>query len=318
MSQKKKLLFANKQKFTDEMFKRLEEFADVEFLDGPETEEYPDLDFDSINGVVCFNFFKHNDINKFKNLDYIHTTSTGYDQFDLKDLKDRGITLKNCPGVHSVPISEFVLGATLQIYKKFHQLKTQQSAHYWYCDWDLEEIYQKRVLIIGTGSIGQHVAQRFKGFEPTIIGIDAFPNNKFGYFDEVFTMDHMDSEIPKADIVVNCVPLFENTHHLFNRHCFDIMKNDAVFINVTRGPVVDNDALLDTLKSGKLRGAAVDVWEHEPLERESEFWDIDRLIISAHNSFAGNGNNERIFSCITKDTKDWADGTLIANLQQNL
>lgn len=315
---RKKLLFANKQKFTPDMFKRLEEFVDVEFLDGPETLTYENLDFDSINGVVCFNFFKHNDINKFKNLDYIHTTSTGYDQFDLKDLKDRGITLKNCPGVHSVPISEFVIGAVLQIYKKFHQLKTQQKAHYWYCDWDLEEIYAKRVLIIGTGSIGQHVAARFKAFEPVIIGVDAFPNNKAGYFDEVYTMDHMDEELPKADIVVNCVPLFDNTYHLFSRHYFELMKDDAIFVNVTRGPVVDNEALLDTLKSGKLRGAAVDVWENEPLEHDSEFWDIDRLIVSAHNCFAGNGNNERIFGCITRDTKDWAEGNLIANLQQNL
>ena len=96
------------------------------------------------------------------------------------------------------------------------------------------------------------------------------------------------------------------------------MKDDAVFINITRGPVVDNQALLDTLKSGKLKGAAVDVWENEPLDHDSEFWDIDRLIVSAHNCFAGSGNNERLFKCIYNDTKDWTEGKLVANLQKNL
>ena len=127
MENRKKLLFANKQKFTNEMFDQLSEIVDVMFLDGPETDNYDSLDFSDIDGVVCFNFFKHNDINRFPKLDYIHTTSTGYDQFDLKDLKDRGITLKNCPGVHSIPISEFVIGSILQIYKKFDKLKKLNS-----------------------------------------------------------------------------------------------------------------------------------------------------------------------------------------------
>lgn len=318
MENRKKLLFANKQKFTNEMFDQLSEIVDVMFLDGPETDNYDSVDFSDIDGVVCFNFFKNNDINRFPKLNYIHTTSTGYDQFDLKDLKDRGVTLKNCPGVHSIPISEFVIGSILQIYKKFDKLKSQQRAHYWHCDWELEEIYGKRVLITGTGSIGQHVAERIKAFSPTVIGLDAFPDNSNGYFDEVMTMDHMDEELPKADIIINCIPLFDNTYHLFDKKSFELMKDDAVFINITRGPVVDNQALLDTLKSGKLKGAAVDVWENEPLDHDSEFWDIDRLIVSAHNCFAGNGNNDRLFKCIYNDTKDWAEGKLVANLQKNL
>ena len=85
------------------------------------------------------------------------------------------------------------------------------------------------------------------------------------------------------------------------------MKDKAIFINITRGEVVDTEALLKTLQSGKLLGAAIDVWEQEPLPEDSPFWDIDRLLISCHNSFAGEGNRERIFSCIYNDTKAWLE-----------
>lgn len=159
-------------------------------------------------------------------------------------------------------------------------------------------------MILGTGSIGSHCAKRFKAFDTNVIGVDPFPKND-GSFDEIYTMDKMDEELAKADVVVNCIPLFDNTYHLIDKHCFDLMKDEAVFVNITRGPVVDTEALLDTLESGKLMGAAVDVFEQEPLPADSRLWDIDRLLISAHNSFAGEGNAERIFGCIYSDIKDW-------------
>ena len=120
-------------------------------------------------------------------------------------------------------------------------------------------------------------------------------------------MDDMYDEIAKADIVVNCIPLFENTRHLIDKKCFDAMKDKAVFVNVTRGPVVDTQALLETLEEGKLLGAAVDVFEQEPLPADSKLWDIERLIITPHNSFAGEGNADRIFSCIYNDLKEWLE-----------
>lgn len=304
----KKLLFANKQNFTKEMFDSLKDIGvEAIFLDGPETQTY-DMDFSDIDAVVCFKFFDYNDITKFKSLKFVHTTSTGIDQMPIKYLDEHGIILKNCPGVHSVPISEYVVGAVLQMYKKFYKLKKQQEQHIWKTDWDLIELMGKRVCILGTGSIGSHCAQRFKAFETTVIGLDPYPKNS-GSFDEVHTMDYVDTELPKADIVVNCVPLFENTYHLVNKHYFDLMKDSAIFINVTRGAVVDADALLETLESGKLYGAAVDVFEKEPLPADSKLWDIERLIISPHNSFAGEGNKERIFGCIYNDTKAWAESS---------
>lgn len=301
----KKLLFANKHSFTKEQFESLNDIDGLEvlYLDGPETQKY-DMDFNDINGVVCFKFFDYNPIEQFKNLEFVHTTSTGTDQMPHKYLQENNITLKNCPGVHSIPISEFVLGSVLQIYKKSHKLKAQQREHKWECDWNLVELYKKRVLILGTGSIGSHCAKRFKAFDTNVIGVDPFPKND-GSFDEIYTMDKMDEELAKADVVVNCIPLFDNTYHLIDKHCFDLMKDEAVFVNITRGPVVDTEALLDTLENGKLMGAAVDVFEQEPLPADSRLWDIDRLLISAHNSFAGEGNAERIFGCIYSDIKDW-------------
>ena len=85
------------------------------------------------------------------------------------------------------------------------------------------------------------------------------------------------------------------------------MKDNAIFVNVSKGAVVDAVALLETLEEGKLMGAAIDVFEQEPLPSDHRLWDIDRLIITPHNSFAGEGNAERIFSCIYNDIKDWLE-----------
>ena len=303
---KKKLLFANKHSFTQEQFDSLNNLdLDVIYLDGADQQSY-DMDFSDIDAVVCFKFFDYNDITKFKSLKFVHTTSTGIDQMPIQYLKDNGIILKNCPGVHSAPISEYVIGVVLEIYKSAFKLRKPQMGHVWQCYWNLLELIGKRVCILGTGSIGSHCAQRFKGFETVISGVDPFPKNN-GYFDEVHTMDDMYDEIAKADIVVNCIPLFENTRHLIDKKCFDAMKDKAVFVNVTRGPVVDTQALLETLEEGKLLGAAVDVFEQEPLPADSKLWDIERLIITPHNSFAGEGNADRIFSCIYNDLKEWLE-----------
>ena len=303
---RKKLLFANKHSFTKEMFDSLNNLdVDVIYLDGADQQSY-DMDFSDIDGVVCFKFFDFNDISKFKSLKFIHTTSTGVDQMPMDYIKEHGIILKNCPGVHSAPISEYVIGVVLQIYKSAFKLKKQQEQHIWECDWNLRELYGKRVLILSTGSIGSNCAKRFKAFDTTVIGIDPYPKND-GSFDEIHTMEALEDELSKADIVVNCIPLFKNTYHLINKHCFDLMKDNAIFVNVSKGAVVDAEALLETLEEGKLMGAAIDVFEQEPLPSDHRLWDIDRLIITPHNSFAGEGNAERIFSCIYNDIKDWLE-----------
>ena len=304
----KKLLFPNKQNFTEEQFQSLRDLGiEVIFTAGPETDVYDEMDFSDIDAVVCFKFFSYNPVERFPNLKYVHTTSTGYDQLPIKYFDEHGIIWKNCPGVHSVPISEFVIGSVLQMYKHSHFLKANQRAHKWLCDWGVQELYQKRVLVLSTGSIGQQVAKRFQAFDTTVIGLDKFPNNKNGYYTEVGTMDRLDEELQKADVVVNCIPFFPGTFHLIDQHCFDLMQEKAIFINITRGEIVDSEALLKTLQSGKLLGAAIDVWEQEPLPEDSPFWDIDRLLISCHNSFAGEGNLERIFACIYNDTKAWLE-----------
>ncbi|MDD5922925.1 MAG: NAD(P)-dependent oxidoreductase [Eubacteriales bacterium] len=304
----KKILFANKYSFRPDQFEKFEALDGLEtlYLDGPDAQHY-DQDFSDVNGIITFGFFNHNDIKEWKSLEYIHTTSTGIDQMPVDYLKEKGIILKNCPGVHSTPIAEFVVGEILQMYKKFFKLKKQQEQHIWQADWDLMELEGKRVCIISTGSIASHIAKRLHAFDAYIVGLDVAPRNDQGYYDEVLTLDHMDEELPKADIVINAVPLFPNTYHLFNQHCFDLMKDDAIFINITRGGVVDIDALQKTLEDGKLMGALVDVLEQEPLPADSPLWDIERLYITPHNSFAGEGNNDRVFNIIYNDTKEWLE-----------
>ena len=127
----KKLLFANKHSFTKEMFDSLNNLdVDVIYLDGADQQSY-DMDFSDIDVVVCFKFFDFNDISKFKSLKFIHTTSTGVDQMPMDYIKEHGIILKNCPGVHSAPISEYVIEALcFKFIKALLSLKNSRNSIY--------------------------------------------------------------------------------------------------------------------------------------------------------------------------------------------
>ena len=105
-----------------------------------------------------------------------------------------------------------------------------------------------------------------------------------------------------GDIVIFCLPLTKETEHIANAELFSAMKDGAVIVNISRGGIIDTDALITELKSGRLR-AALDVFEQEPLDADSELWDLPNAVVTPHNSFVGDGNRARLFSLIINNLK---------------
>ena len=153
-----------------------------------------------------------------------------------------------------------------------------------------------------TGNVGKNIAKRLKGFEVEITAVD-IKKIEENIVDKFYYLDELKKAVEKADAIFITLPLVEETYHLINGEIMDAMKEDAIIINVARGKLIDEEQLIDRMKRGKFCGVALDVFETEPLEKESELWNFERVIVTPHNSFVGNGNQERIFKRVLENLR---------------
>ena len=247
-----------------------------------------------VEGVVCNGLFLHHPLETFRNLRYIQLTSAGYDRVDLQEVRSRDITIHNARGVYSAPMAEFAVASVLATYKRLGEFCDQSRLHAWTKLRDLRELADKRVLIVGCGSVGQACARRFGAFDCEVRGVDLVPQH-LDSFDEVLGIESLDGELVRADVVVVCVPLSERTTHLVRA---SLLKQDAVLVNISRGATVD----LRGLDSGTT--AVLDVFEEEPLPADDPLWDAPNVIITPHNSFVGEGNANRLTRVILANLSD--------------
>lgn len=253
--------------------------------------EKPDVQDDWVEGIICNSFFLHHDIDKFNNLKYIQLTSAGYDRVPMKTVLKRGIKIYNAGGVYSIPIAESVILGVLCLYKRAYRIFENKSKCLWEKQRDLQELYGKSVLMIGCGSIAGECAKRFGAFGAEVIGVDIAPRKDKNY-KKIYDIGFIDDALKTADIVIMTIPLTDKTYHIMDKKRFLFIKPGAVFVNVSRGAVVDTDALVGAMNT--LGGAVLDVFEEEPLKSDSPLWNFENAIITPHNSFVGENNNERL------------------------
>ena len=260
--------------------------------------EYP-KEYDA---VICNGLFLYNNIEDFSRLKYIQLTSAGYDRVPMEYIKAHGIEIHNARGVYSIPMAEWAVLKTLELYKQSRVFYKNQSCGVWEKQRDLAELCGKTVTILGCGSIGTEAAKRFKAFGVYITGVDLFePTGQ--YYDEFVHVSRLKDALRRTDVLVLTLPLTDETYHLIEAGCFELMKSNAVLVNISRGKVVDETALTAALKEKKIGGAALDVFEEEPLDKSSPLWEMDNVIITPHNSFVGDGNHARMFDVIINNLK---------------
>ena len=287
--------------FRPEQLKRLEQLGFEVSVGSPERElePCPEEHMDA-EAVICYRLFNNNDISRFKNLRLIHTTSSGTDHMPKEYISEKGIKLYNSPGVYSIPIAEYALSGVLHFYKRMDLFEEQKHDRLWRLERNVLELTGKHVLIVGSGSIGEETAKRFSAMGCRITGLCRHPAAA-PFFDEVRSVTELDALLPESDIVIVCLPLTEETRHMFGAARFELMKPGTVFVNVARGPVTDTAALLHALETKQLLGAVIDVCEQEPLPADSPLWDAERCILTPHNSYMGDGDNDRMFELIYRD-----------------
>lgn len=262
--------------------------------------------------LVCFDGdadaeFIHNA----ENLKWIHLLSAGADAMPFDVLKERKIILTNSKGIHKYQISEQVLGYMLLFERGLNYFIRKQMNREWDKSVRVSELYGKTVCILGVGSIGEEISRIAREFGMKTIGVRK--SGKASQFvDKMYTNENMIFAVSKADYVICALPLTDDTYHLLGKDFFKNMKNDAVFINIGRGKVVDESSLIDALKNKTIRGAALDVFEEEPLSKESPLWDMENVIITPHTAGISPHYMERGIEIIKHNIKAYlGDGDFI-------
>jgi len=214
------------------------------------------------------------------NIKWVHATSAGVDALLFPALVDSDLLLTNARGVFDLGIAEYVLGAVLLFAKDTLGNLRHQRSHQWQHR-ETELISGKQALVIGAGSIGSEVARLLNVLGLEVTGV-ARSAREAPYFEQIVADDNLDKYLPGADFVVITAPLTPATEGLINRARLAQMKPQAVLINVGRGAVVVADDLVAALQQKVIAGAALDVFEPEPLPENHPLWDMPNVMMSAH------------------------------------
>lgn len=298
--------------YGDEAFKEIEEMGyEISYISENEITE--DMKFEEVEVLVCYNPFEKLDISSMKNLKWIQVSSIGVDQVPTKKVLKRDIVVTNNRGGYSIPIGEFVVMRILEIMKNTKYFNSIQTNKRWRLTTDVLELYNKRVLILGTGTIGIEVAKRLKGFGVEIIGVNT--NGKpVEFFDQTVSIRKLNDEVEKADILVLALPHTKDTDNILGEKILRSMKKDSSIINVSRGNLIDEVALVELLEEGYFRGVALDVFKEEPLSEESLLWELDRVYITPHNSWVSEKRNERRLELILQNLKRYVEKEELLNI----
>ncbi|PCR92732.1 D-2-hydroxyacid dehydrogenase [Natrinema ejinorense] len=219
----------------------------------------------------------------FLEVEWVHSIQAGVDRFPFDEFEDHDVILTNSTGIHDRTVGETVAGYLLMFARRLHAHVANQRERRWTRpEWDEAfTLPGSTACVVGTGTLGRGVAETLGGLGVRVTGVRRSGDPVPG-FDEIDTTDRLLEAIADAEFVIVTVPLTDETHHLFDAEAFDAMRDDAYFVNVARGSVVDEPALIDALEGDALAGAALDVFEAEPLPEDSPLWGMDEVIISPH------------------------------------
>ncbi|WP_426348360.1 NAD(P)-dependent oxidoreductase [Alloiococcus sp. CFN-8] len=266
---------------------------------------------EDIEIIMCYNIFNKIDIRKFKKLKWIQLYSVGVDQISQEAsdyIKEKNIILTNNKGGYSIPIGEWIVMNMLLLSRQIPGYMEKKRERRWEPSYDVIELYGKKAVLIGTGSIAQEAAKRLKPFQIDVLGVNT-DGRKVPYFDECYSIKDLKSAVALGDFVVNVLPYTESTDRIINKEIFEAMKQEAYFINVARGKTVVEEELVKVLEQGRLKGAALDVFEKEPLPKENPLWKLNNVFITPHSSWVSQNGYLRRGELLYKNLKGFIELT---------
>jgi phosphoglycerate dehydrogenase-like enzyme len=242
-----------------------------------------------------------------RRLRWVHAASAGVDAVAFPELAASDVVLTNTRGVLDQSIAEWVLGVMLVFTKDLHTTLALQRRREWRHR-DSERLAGRRVVVVGAGSIGRAVARLCRAAGTSVEGVASAPRAGDADFDRVVGPDRLGEVLSGADFVVVCAPLTPATRGMIGGPELAALPAGSRLVNVGRGPVVDEAALLDALRAGRLAGAALDVFDQEPLPADHPFWAMDQVIVSPHMAGDVAGWEEAFSAVFMENFRRWSRG----------
>ncbi len=291
-------------------FSELKQFGDLQIYDFTNDNQVAERIADS--DVVLCNKTPMNSttLKDAKNLKYIGLFATGYNNIDLEYTKSRGITVCNAADYSTEAVTQHVFALILALYNRvdeyndFVQNKGWINTNKFSPFMEMQELFGKTIGIIGYGSIGRNVAKVAKAFGMNVL---AYSRNMKDS-EEGVTKASIDEILNNSDIVTMHCPLNKDSEKMCDKDFFAKMKKDAIFVNTSRGGVVDEDALAEALNKGTIKAAALDVISKEPMEADSILPGVNNLIITPHAAWAPLETRTRLMKIVSTNLKNWIDG----------
>ncbi|MFC6989707.1 D-2-hydroxyacid dehydrogenase [Haloplanus sp. GCM10025708] len=218
-------------------------------------------------------------------IEWIHTIQAGYDRFDTEAMAADDIAFTNSTGIHDESVGETAACYMLMFARLLHRYRWSQRDHEWdRPDWhEPFTVADNRLCVVGLGTLGQGIATRADALGMDVVGVKRTVEPVDGVR-KVYPADELHEAIGDADFVALAVPLTDGTRGLVGASELERMDDDAYLINVSRGPVVDQSALVSALESGAIAGAGLDVFEEEPLPDDSPLWDMENVVVTPHTA----------------------------------
>ncbi|MBO4508688.1 MAG: D-2-hydroxyacid dehydrogenase [Spirochaetaceae bacterium] len=223
-----------------------------------------------------------------KNLKWLCVPWAGVDSLMVPGyFANEDCLITNAAGAYGVSIAEHMIAVAIVMLRRLNEFLDETRNGMWLSPRPQKSLKDCRITVIGTGDIGTTFAKRARAFEPTnIIGVNRSGKSLETVYDKVLPVSELDSILPQTELLAMCIPATPETQNILSRERIAFLPEGAYVINVGRGSAIDEEALADNLESGHIAGAALDVYQQEPLPKESRLWKMKNLVITPH--VAGN------------------------------
>lgn len=213
-------------------------------------------------------------------LRWIQALTTGTDRIEAAANMPAGVTLTAARGFHGPQMSELAFLMMLSLSRDFPAIVANQKTHRW-SRWPQRLLFGKTIAVLGVGAVGEELAKRCQAFGMKVIGVDAMRTSAPGV-DALHPPERLIEVVATADVLVVLVPYAKDTHHLVDARVLAAMKPSAILINISRGQVIDEGALIRAVQDKRIAGAGLDVFPAEPLPADSPLWDLPNVLITPH------------------------------------
>jgi phosphoglycerate dehydrogenase-like enzyme len=246
-------------------------------------------------------------------LRWIQSASAGVDNLLFPELAASHVVLTNARGIYEDAIAEYVLGLMLVQAKGLTAVFERQQRREWQHR-ETERLERKRVLVAGVGPIGRAIARNGAALRMSVRGVARTARSGDDVLVEITTVEQLTDAVSSADYVVNALPSTDETHHVFDHAVFEAMNPWTRFVNVGRGSTVDERALIRALETGQIAGAALDVFEEEPLPHDSPLWTMPNVIVSPHMAGDAAGWREGVVELFVRNLERYLTGRPLLNV----